>query len=152
MTIKDLTDSLAKHPSKRYNKRYLERIKSIALHHSGAATGSPQSFATYHVSQGWPGIGYHYVIDKEGNIYQTNRLDTISYNVGPLNGEVVGICVIGNYDKETLNEAQKTSIIDTVNLIRLIVGHKPVKGHKEYKSTDCPGKNIIEFIKNLNNG
>lgn len=149
MVIHDITDDLPVHPTRKYNRRYISRIESIVLHHSGGV-GSPESFANYHISKGWPGIGYHYVINKEGTIYQTNRIDTISYNVGPENPRVVSICVIGNYDNKLLSFTQKESILDLVNLLRVLLGNKPVKGHKEFKATDCPGKDIMEFIKTLN--
>jgi len=149
MTIKNITENLEKHPTRVYNKRMLSRIEYIALHHSGGG-GTIEQYAKYHVSKGWPGIGYHYVINKEGEIFQTNYIDTVSYNVGPQNPKVIGICVKGNYDKETLNQKQKDALVYLVSLLRVIVGYKPVKGHYEFKATDCPGKDIKEFIKYLN--
>lgn len=149
MTIKNITEDLKVHPTRKYNKRLLSRIEYIALHHSGGG-GTIEQYAEYHVSKGWPGIGYHYVIDKLGNIFQTNYIDTISYNVGPQNPKVIGICVKGNYDKEKLTEKQKQALINLIGLLRVIVGYKPVKGHYEFKATDCPGQDIKDFIKLLN--
>jgi len=149
MMIKDLVDELPKHPYRKYGKRFLSKIEYIVLHHTGGE-GTIEGFAKYHVSRGWPGIGYHYVIDKNGSVNQTNRIDTISYNVGGHNTKVLGISVIGNYEEDVLTEQQKIAVEDLVLLLRKLVGYKPVKGHHEFRPTLCPGKNIKEFIKTLN--
>lgn len=149
MMINDITDELPKHSYRTYGKRYLDKIEFIALHHTGG-NGTIKGFAKYHVSKGWPGIGYHYVIDRNANIHQTNRIDTVSYNVARTNSKVIGIAVIGNYDDQVLTIQQKVAIEDLVKLLRSLIGHKPVKGHGEFKATDCPGKHIREFIKELN--
>lgn len=149
MMIKDITDKLPVHAKRKYGKRYLDKIQYIVLHHTGG-DGTIEAFARYHVSKGWPGIGYHYVIDENGTIFQTNRIDTVSYNVGGHNTKVVGISVIGNYDEQVLNPCQKGAIEDLILLLRVILGNKPVKGHNEFSATACPGKSITEFIKTLN--
>ncbi|WP_209123684.1 hypothetical protein [Alkalihalobacillus sp. BA299] len=46
---------------------------------SATKTGSADAFARYHVnSLGWPGIGYHYVVDKEGSISWCHDLEVVS--------------------------------------------------------------------------
>ena len=68
------------------------------IHHSATDDGSPEAYARYHVqTRGWPGIGYHFVIQKDGGIYQTNRLDTISYHVSGQNTNSIGICGTGKW-------------------------------------------------------
>lgn len=150
MMIKDISNDLPKHRSKKYAKRYLSDISSIVLHHT-VGNGDAKSFAEYHVSRGWPGIGYHFLIDAEGLVYQTNTIDTISYNVAKNNRTVIGISIIGNYEETKLNAKQKRSIKNLIKILKVIVGDIPVKGHMDFKPTLCPGKNIIEYIKTLNN-
>jgi len=149
MMIRDITDELPVHKFRKYDKRFFDKIEYIVLHHT-ATKGKPEAFARYHVSQGWPGIGYHYLISQTGEIYQTNRIDTISYNVGGMNTKCIGIAMIGNYNTSTLSAVQKDSISDLVQLIRTLVGYRPVKGHKDFSNTECPGKNIDKYIKELN--
>jgi len=150
MMIKDISTILPKHSYRKYAKRYLSDIKYIVLHHT-VGNSTAESFARYHVSKGWPGIGYHFLIDNEGLVYQTNTIDTISYNVSKRNREVIGISLIGNYEEKVLNKKQKASIRNLVNILKVIVGDIPVRGHKEFKATLCPGKHIVEYIKTLNN-
>jgi len=149
MTINDITDKLPKHKFRTYRKRFLDKIEYIVLHHT-VGKGTPKAFAKYHISKGWPGIGYHFLIDKEGKVYQTNRLDTISYNVALTNTKVLGIAVIGNYETKNLNTKQKRSLTELVKLLRALVGNKPVVGHNKFRATLCPGKYITEYIKKYN--
>lgn len=149
MTIKNIVDDLPQHSLKRYGKRYLTDIKHIAIHHTGVR-GKIESFAKYHVSKGWPGIGYHFVIDNEGIVYVTNTLDTVSYNVGGYNTKVVGIAIIGDFDNEPVNLFQQKSLTELVEFLKGLLGNVDVKGHNEFKPTLCPGKNLTEFIKTLN--
>jgi N-acetylmuramoyl-L-alanine amidase len=78
LQIKNIIDTLAKHKAKTYKTRSTDKIKYIIVHHSATVQGSAESFANYHVkNNGWPGIGYHFVITKKGEIYQTNHIKTI---------------------------------------------------------------------------
>jgi len=142
--IINVVDDLPKHQKKRYKTRSLDRIKQIVVHHSLTEKGSPRAFANFHIdSRGWPGIGYHYVIDKKGQIFLTNFLTTISYHVDNANTRSVGICLVGNFDVETPPQVQ----IDALNyLIRLI--RKDLKPdialvkHNEFSPKSCPGTNF----------
>ena len=52
------------------NPRY-RSIKKIVIHHTGNPYDDDLSVKTLHVShraQGWAGIGYHFVIRKDGSI------------------------------------------------------------------------------------
>ena len=111
MKLEDVRHRLAKHPEKQYKRRPLTSIKQIAIHHSGTREGDAFSFARYHVHENdWPGIGYHYVILKDGTIQWTNDLEVISYHVQNHNPSAVGICLVGDFRKEIINTNQKDSL------------------------------------------
>lgn len=123
----------------------------MIIHHSA----SPREWITvddidrWHKSRGFTKsslgyyVGYHRVIDN-GKIIKTRRLDeegahTIGHN------DEIGICVIGNYEKE------KPKLRDIVALIKLIrmLSPEEIKGHKDLSSTLCPGKNLYAWVKFL---
>ncbi len=131
-----------------YKKRALAAINQIVIHHS-ADNGTPESIASYHVSKGWPGIGYHYVIAKDGTVYHTNDIDEASYNVAQQNTRSLGICLIGNYEKDTPPDQQVASLKWLVKALRNIVGAIEVVGHRDRVATACPGKNLYEIVKTL---
>lgn len=127
-----------------YRTRPPEAIRQIIVHHSATASGSSDSFASYHVDQrGWPGIGYHYVIDDTGFIDQTNDLETISYHCSGQNTASIGICLIGNFDNTVPSFAQKEALITLIMEIHEILGREKlmkIRGHNAYSAKSCPGK------------
>lgn len=139
--IIDITDQLPKNGN--YGKRSLSQIVRFVIHHSATTTGDPWQYAKYHVeNHGWPGIGYHFVIQKDGTIYQTNSLDTISYHVEGNNTASLGICLTGNYEVETPPIAQINSLVWLLKKLSSELGQKPIEGHRAFKSTKCPGDHI----------
>jgi len=142
--IQDITDQLPKHPTARYDTRTLNSISHLAIHHSAApANVAPASIAAYHVSQGWPGIGYHFLVEADGTIYQVNRLETIAYNVYNNNRYLVGICTAGNFNDVIPTPLQIERLGDLVAWLmqELKIPIEMVLGHKEYpeNATACPG-------------
>lgn len=142
--IENITDSLPTKPGAKYHRRTLGYIDKIIVHHSATSSGTPESFANYHINQnGWPGIGYHFVIDKEGTVYQTNDLETVSYHCSGQNASSVGVCLIGNFDIETLTAGQQKNLDRLVQNLRGKLP-RPIKvfGHRDFKNTNCPGANL----------
>lgn len=145
MKILDVTKFLPKHPSKRYKTRNVHEIDRIVIHHSATQTGTPKAFANYHVkNRNWPGIGYTYVIMPDGLIFQTNADRTISYHASGANRSSIGICLVGNFDQQSLELSQKRALI---GLCHLLIKRYPritrIVGHREVPATkSCPGKKI----------
>jgi len=142
--INVLTDSLYKSDTKTYPKRSLSDINKIIVHHSATQTGSAESYAKYHVqNRGWAGIGYHYVIDQDGTINQTNNLDTISNHVSGENSVSIGICLTGDFDYQTPFPKQIESLSNLIAYLRGIFEQKlQVDAHRDFSSKTCPGLNI----------
>jgi N-acetyl-anhydromuramyl-L-alanine amidase AmpD/predicted nucleic acid-binding Zn-ribbon protein len=143
--ISDIVDKLPKHATLKYDTRTLDKITHIAIHHSAApANVTPERVAAYHVSKDWPGIGYHFYVAPDGIIYQTNRLETISYNVYMQNHYVVGICVAGTFSGvvPTPRQIEQTGHLVAWLTQKLNVKPENVWGHKQFPqntSTECPG-------------
>jgi len=139
--------TLPRHKTRRYRKRRESAIRFAVIHHSGTETGTPLAFARYHTwVRGWPGIGYHYVITRDGVIHKTNPLLNISYHARGGNKSGVGICLVG---RENFTEEQVKSLDSLVKkLVRLlyvqIIGHREVRG----SSTTCPGNYLMAWIEN----
>lgn len=142
--VNNIIDDLPK-GSKPYSKRPIEGITDIVIHHSAApARFGPYDFAKWHIEKnGWPGIGYHYVIMQDGTIYQTNRHETLSYQTGGHNTYTLGICLAGNFEEEQVPDDQLKSARWLVAKVkRQIPSISAVKRHGDYKGTSCPGKNM----------
>ncbi|MFZ7104763.1 MAG: N-acetylmuramoyl-L-alanine amidase [Peptococcaceae bacterium] len=154
MNINDVRSQLAQHPAKEYDKRPLDSIKYIAIHHSATKGGNAFSFARYHVNTNdWPGIGYHYVILEDGTVQWANDLTTVSYHVGEYNLWSVGICLVGDFtdgepsliQRQVLKELCQ-SLFDSCNLT-----NEDVKGHNELNPghTLCPAVDMNQLRTDL---
>lgn len=130
--------------------RPLSQVKYLAIHHSASPdTQTPTEIANYHINNnGWGGIGYHFVISKDGTVYYVGDISTARANVANLNEQVLGICLIGNFTSGKIpTDAQLDSVHKLCNffinsypdLINLnswdvVMGHKELPG----QSTTCP--------------
>lgn len=145
--INRIVESLPKNISKPYRNRSLNQIEEITIHHSASDSSTIGRMADYHISKGWGGIGYHYVIDKSGDIHQTNYLTTLSYHSGGRNTKAIGICLIGDYSTKEPPFEQLKSLDYLVNHLRSALIIKDVKAHNETKATICPGEYLTKFVK-----
>lgn len=145
MEVIDLEYSLP-HGKTSYNKRQLNQVKQIVIHHT-TNDGSIQAQAKYHVNvKGWPGIGYHFMIDKAGTIFKCNSIDVVCYNVENQNTKTIGICLIGNFEKQKPTPEQIASLKWLIDALRGVVGELPIFGHQDKKATTCPGKYLYRLI------
>ena len=122
----------------------------IVLHHSGAsADQTVEQIHNYHIGKGWLGVGYNFLVDKNGVIYNGRGIEYVGAQCKGYNNKSIGICAIGNMDVDQMPEAQKVSII---RLVKDIKAHyttiTKIVGHKELSATSCPGdKYPLEEIK-----
>lgn len=133
--------------------RHERAFERITVHHSAteARTTSPKGILRYHLmDKGWGDVGYHYLIDAEGTIYEGRSLTYQGAHAGNhsatgqnLNPGRIGVCLIGDYDKgpvpvrawwaleRLLGELMDIHGLDGCN----------VEGHKHAgASTECPGE------------
>lgn len=154
--ITDVVDRLPKHPTLRYSTRKLDKITHICIHHSATpANIAIERVAEYHVNpdpsrnkDAWPGIGYHFYIKPDGSIYQTNRLETVSYHVYGNNDYAVGICTSGDFTRAapTAEQIKSTAHLVAWLMQELKITSDKVLGHKEFPNNDtsCPGVQWLE--------
>lgn len=150
MQIIDKIKKLTVHKKLKYSRRKLEQIKYIAIHHSATLQGSSEAFARYHVrKKGWPGIGYIYVVNKNGSIDFCNEWNVISYHVGHSNRIALGICLVGDFTKEQPTELQLQAAADLCQmLIHKIPSIKEIKGHCNfpgYNWKTCPAFDVMKI-------
>lgn len=148
--IHNVVDQLLKHPTKKYPTRKLKAITHICIHHSAVAGTVPvEHIAQYHVeSQGWPGIGYHFYVKPDGKIYQTQRLETVSWHVSHNNDYSVGICVSGDFTYAPPPQVQIDAAAHLTAWLmqELAIQERNILGHKEFPDNDtsCPGETWLK--------
>ena len=133
---------------------YEERpsTEMIVIHHAGFPDADKDSSAEeihkFHQEvNGWAGIGYHYVIRKDGTIEQGRKPLAVGAHAYQHNKNSVGICVAGNFDIGKPNREQ----MDSLKLLTAWLCQKyklnPMKkgvivGHRNLNDTNCPGDNL----------
>ena len=115
----------------------------LILHHAAATSCTAEDVHRWHVGNGWAGIGYHYLVRKDGTIYRGRPEDTVGAHAYGANSHSIGVCFEGNYQVETDMPAAQLAagqalVADIKRRwgITKVIGHKDVAG----STTDCPGK------------
>lgn len=128
----------------------LKRQKSpvlIILHHSGTKVDTPQKIHRAHKRRGFSGIGYHYVVDKEGNIFTGRPLDKIGAHCKHNNNYSVGICLIGDFRYEQPTEEQMTSLrLLVFDVLKRYPSIKRILNHRDLMPTICPAVDLAEML------
>lgn len=152
----------ANNPRYAFTKHYPTKI---TIHHQGASNEKPllkvqplfkgektiKSIQEYHQKTNtWCDLGYHAVISPNGDIYQGRPFDVVGSHVKSNNTGNIGIMLIGNFEVEQPTKEQLTSLKNLLQYLTLkfpqIKLPEHLYGHKEFMSTDCPGKNLYPII------
>ena len=112
----------------------------IILHHE-AGNGSVEDVHNYHLSKGWKGIAYHYFVRKDGSIYRGRPEDTSGGHTTGYNHNSIGICAEGNFELETMSDAQRDALHALVLDVRTRYPDAQTVRHRDLAATACPGKN-----------
>lgn len=150
----DVRDSLAVHKTRRFGNMDSRGCAFVALHHSASRPDTTvDAVARYHVgTNGWAGIGYHFVV-RNATVYYVGDVDTERAHVAGRNNEALGICVMGDFTKT----APAKESMDAVRLLvkaldeyygrkKELVVHRDMlpAGH-----TTCPGDYMAPLVHKL---
>lgn len=115
----------------------------IVIHHSDSADVPAAEIHAWDLARGWAGIGYHFVIRKDGSIERGRPQEMIGAHAGPgVNGHSIGICLCGNFMTELPSDAQMVSLTELIAWLKdsyKAKGDIEIKLHRQVAATDCPG-------------
>lgn len=130
-------------------------INKLTIHHEGWTPVNFTSQATtaeriekirqYHTGQnGWGDIGYHYIVDRAGRVWEGRPIQYQGAHVSKNNENNVGILVLGNFEKQSPSEAQLNTLQSTVAALtkQNRIKSSLVRSHQEINPTSCPGRNM----------
>ena len=107
----------------------------------------------WHRARGWNGIGYHYVIRRNGEIENGREIGTVGAHVAGHNANSVGICLVGGVDanndpENNFEEIQFDSLLELLGMLKDeipnefdVVGHYELDPHKA-----CPSFNVQDWL------
>ena len=119
------------------------RTDTIIVHHAEARSCTVEDIHRWHQGNGWAGIGYHYLVRKDGAVWRGRPEDTVGAHAGSksgYNGRSIGICFEGDYMNETMPAAQLAAGQALIRDIQSRYGGRlTIKRHKDVCDTSCPG-------------
>lgn len=128
----------------------------IVIHHTGNFIDddcSAEQIHESHLNKGWVGIGYHYVIRKDGTIEQGRPHWTVGSHAYGENSHTIGIHFSGNFEKAKPTAKQIESgalLLAKLGLdYGLVLDEDHVVGHRDLMATACPGKNLYALLQDL---
>lgn len=86
-------------------------------------------------------VGYHYVINNEGQITQTRELDEVGAHCRGFNFESIGVCMEGDFTSKQPSAKQRTALGKLLLMLcdRLRIDHADIYPHRNFGQTSCYG-------------
>lgn len=123
----------------------MREIRELIIHCTGTSPAATlQSIRNYHTKTlGWNDIGYHFIVDRNGYIWNGRPIEQAGAHCIGHNAHSVGIAYIGGLDgKDTRTQFQKNALQDFVYWFRLFFPTAKVYGHNEFANKACPCFNV----------
>jgi len=133
-----------------------KKTNLVVIHHTGNPIDDDCSAEQLHEShkrKGWIGIGYHYVIRKDGTIEQGRPHWTVGSHAYGYNSNSIGIHFSGNFDRNAPTSQQIESGALLLAKLGLDYGlpltPEFVVGHRDLMPNICPGGNLYARLQDL---
>lgn len=124
----------------------------IIVHHSATSTPNPQflDINEWHRLREFPKsslgyfVGYHYVIEKNGDLKQARQdVEEGAHTIGE-NTSSIGICLVGNFDEETPTPQQISALGQLLLVIcdTYKIPMAQIFPHRHFANKSCYGKKL----------
>lgn len=162
--------------------QYMKTLRKFVIHHTDSEIrdingdnrmdnldykGIVRAIYRYHtITRGWGDIGYNYIIDPLGNIYEGRYGGdkVIGAHAICFNNGTMGISIIGNYQENDISEPALQALISLLarkakayNIdpegSSLMRGKKlaNIIGHRDVGATKCPGDKLYDLLPKIRN-
>jgi len=147
-------------------------LTHVIVHHTGNHNDTVLTVWDWHVGnplgQRWSDIGYHFMIDSQGNVYQgRSSIQWIGSHTGNANVGTVGIAFLGNFNASVPTAAALDSGVsliqwlfeeagitdpweevqhDNAGMKQRLASHRDYPGHE---TNECPGHTLYDQLDEL---
>lgn len=124
----------------------------VVIHHTGCndIDASAEQIHGWHINNGWAGIGYHYVIRKDGTIERGRPEWAIGSHAYGENSHTIGIHLSGDFEQAepTAEQLDRCGalVADICDRYGIPIDRDHVVGHGELMATSCPGRNVQALL------
>lgn len=139
-------------------KKSKRRIDYIVVHSTATHEGqdySVEQIRKTHKAKGWGDIGYHYVVYRDGTLHLGRDVDLAGVHARNYNAHSIGIVYVGGCEKtsskakDTRTEAQKATLRETLEKLRVLYPKAKIVGHKNLNATACPSFDAKTEYRNI---
>jgi hypothetical protein len=132
----------------------------ITIHHTQGAYAAgveegmreARAIQDYHMNgRGWNDIGYQYLMDGLGNLYQGRGEKVLGAHTADNNAGNIGVSLMGNYMELKPNDAQMESLKSFLPVLaeRYGIPAERLYGHRDLSASDCPGDKLFARLPEL---
>lgn len=104
-----------------------------------------------HLSRDYGDIGYHFVLDPAGRVWQGRPLEFEGAHVSGENEHNLGLMLLGNFQKERPTDAQLQALERMIRWAAALNSIDPSRffGHCDLASSECPGRLLYPSVKTI---
>jgi hypothetical protein len=144
----------------------MKPVRYITVHHDGMSPfyGNDASSAASRLEsirrahrgkpQPWGDIGYHFAVDRAGNVWECRPLTYQGAHVKDYNEHNVGVLALGNFDEQRPTERQLNALRRHVRVLMdtYEVSVSRLRTHQEWAATACPGRSLQSYMVSARGG
>ncbi len=133
-------------------------VNRITIHHDAINSASVRTKAdaarrlnairSGHLNAEWADIGYHYIVDPAGRVWEGRPANLQGAHVKVANEHNLGVMVMGNFNEQTPTPEALSALDAFVGQLmrRHGVGINRVYTHQELMATACPGQRLQGYM------
>ena len=105
----------------------------------------------WHKARGWAGIGYHFVIRRDGALEHGREATKVGAHARGHNTRSIGVCLIGGVDEAghpstNFTQAQWVTLERLLVALKLVWPAAKVIGHNEVSAKACPSFDVQAWL------
>jgi hypothetical protein len=126
------------------------RVQGVVVHHGGVkhppkGVAAVKAFERHHLSKGWDGIAYNWLVDETGTIFEGRGWGARGGATKWWNSKSVSVCYTGwGHDPVGVNVLESIKALTVEAGVRF--GKLWVSTHRLKGSTDCPGGWLADWV------
>lgn len=137
----------------------METSQGIVVHWSAGSTSASRDESALlvraiqraHMAKGWDDIGYSFLVDDAGNVFEGRGWGVVGAHTRGLNDTYHGVCWLGG---RTPSDAPSEMAVEALRTLvaqhTAHYGATTVTTHRDNAATACPGNALARIARELN--
>lgn len=143
---------------RQHRLREAQGFRRVTVHHCGASTIRAtdeneiayliEGISTGHLQRGFGDIGYHFMVDYAGRVWEGRSLAFEGAHVVYENPGNIGVVLLGNFERQEPSGAQLQTMRRLVGSLadHFDMNPRDVYGHRDLGASSCPGRYLYPAV------